>query len=280
LGAAHAGRVGGDHVPPGGAPGDVRVGDRGGDLAEGVVVLLGQSRVGGQDHARAGVGHALEVDPVGLVEEHRRLGAQLLELRLDPGEHAVVVVVAEVRRRHPGGDHAERERDLVVRPGDGGDHVDRRRDLGGAEGVVDARRVAGAGCAGVAAVPSGGAGIRGGALGGAGGQGGGEGEGGAGEDRKSTRLNSSHVSLSYAVCCGGRRPVLPFPTRRSSDLGGDHVDRRRDLGGAEGVVDARRVAGAGCAGVAAVPSGGAGIRGGALGGAGVQGGGEGEGGAG
>src|SRR5699024_7908007 len=36
-------------------------------------------------------------------------------------------------------------------------------------------------------------------------------------DRKSTRLNSSHVSLSYAVFC--YPPPLPsFPTRRSSDL--------------------------------------------------------------
>src|SRR5699024_289086 len=36
-------------------------------------------------------------------------------------------------------------------------------------------------------------------------------------DRKSTRLNSSHVSLSYAVfrCCSR---LLSFPTRRSSDL--------------------------------------------------------------
>src|SRR5207249_1831163 len=34
------------------------------------------------------------------------------------------------------------------------------------------------------------------------------------EDRKSTRLNSSHVSISYAV-----HPLLhSFPTRRSSDL--------------------------------------------------------------
>src|SRR5699024_9422670 len=38
-------------------------------------------------------------------------------------------------------------------------------------------------------------------------------------DRKSTRLNSSHVSTSYAVFCSGLYRVLPsFPTRRSSDL--------------------------------------------------------------
>src|SRR5437870_5686032 len=38
-------------------------------------------------------------------------------------------------------------------------------------------------------------------------------------DRKSTRLNSSHVAISYAVFCYRHRPDLPsFPTRRSSDL--------------------------------------------------------------
>src|SRR5690625_3431389 len=59
-----------------------------------------------------------------------------------------------------------------------------------------------------------------------------------GEDRKSTRLNSSHVAISYAVFCvkkkmycyfihtvGVFHPSVParylhsFPTRRSSDLG-------------------------------------------------------------
>src|SRR5690554_3309796 len=37
-----------------------------------------------------------------------------------------------------------------------------------------------------------------------------------GRDRKSTRLNSSHVRISYAVCL---LVLLSFPTRRSSDLG-------------------------------------------------------------
>src|SRR5262245_23392644 len=38
-------------------------------------------------------------------------------------------------------------------------------------------------------------------------------------DRKSTRLNSSHLGISYAVFCFGPRPALsPCPTRRSSDL--------------------------------------------------------------
>src|SRR5437763_438905 len=41
--------------------------------------------------------------------------------------------------------------------------------------------------------------------------------GGAGLDRKSTRLNSSHRCISYAVFCPSL--ALPsFPTRRSSDL--------------------------------------------------------------
>src|SRR5437868_1431493 len=38
-------------------------------------------------------------------------------------------------------------------------------------------------------------------------------------DRKSTRLNSSHVSISYAVFCfRAHRDLHSFPTRRSSDL--------------------------------------------------------------
>src|SRR5690349_1713786 len=38
-------------------------------------------------------------------------------------------------------------------------------------------------------------------------------------DRKSTRLNSSHVEISYAVFCSrSPRPQRSFPTRRSSDL--------------------------------------------------------------
>src|SRR5438067_2000968 len=38
-------------------------------------------------------------------------------------------------------------------------------------------------------------------------------------DRKSTRLNSSHVSISYAVFCSAHHLDLhSFPTRRSSDL--------------------------------------------------------------
>src|SRR5437762_2816082 len=38
-------------------------------------------------------------------------------------------------------------------------------------------------------------------------------------DRKSTRLNSSHRCISYAVFCSASPPALhSFPTRRSSDL--------------------------------------------------------------
>src|SRR5437762_3250042 len=39
------------------------------------------------------------------------------------------------------------------------------------------------------------------------------------QDRKSTRLNSSHRCISYAVFCFALHPALhSFPTRRSSDL--------------------------------------------------------------
>src|SRR5438034_1017585 len=37
-------------------------------------------------------------------------------------------------------------------------------------------------------------------------------------DRKSTRLNSSHTVISYAVFCSSHAAVPSFPTRRSSDL--------------------------------------------------------------
>src|SRR5438045_2504734 len=40
-------------------------------------------------------------------------------------------------------------------------------------------------------------------------------------DRKSTRLNSSHLGISYAVFCSLSLALLSFPTRRSSDLGFD-----------------------------------------------------------
>src|SRR5699024_1525279 len=47
------------------------------------------------------------------------------------------------------------------------------------------------------------------------------------QDRKSTRLNSSHVSISYAGCCP-RLPGLPaLPPRRSSDLDPAALDDQR-----------------------------------------------------
>src|SRR5438045_81276 len=45
-------------------------------------------------------------------------------------------------------------------------------------------------------------------------------------DRKSTRLNSSHLGISYAVFCLYRRRRRSFPTRRSSDLSGRSSVRR------------------------------------------------------
>src|SRR5437868_2900723 len=57
-------------------------------------------------------------------------------------------------------------------------------------------------------------------------------------DRKSTRLNSSHVSISYAVFCSRHHSDLhSFPTRRSSDLGHRkdvHRDRAILLAGRTG----------------------------------------------
>src|SRR5690606_11558979 len=45
-------------------------------------------------------------------------------------------------------------------------------------------------------------------------------------DRKSTRLNSSHVKISYAVFCVPRE-FHCFPTRRSSDLRRKHPQWHR-----------------------------------------------------
>ena len=74
-----------DHVLHRGRPGDVRVGDDRRDLAQGVVLLLGHPGVRRQDQVRLRGRDRLDVDAVGLVEQHRRLGAHLLELLLDPG---------------------------------------------------------------------------------------------------------------------------------------------------------------------------------------------------
>src|SRR5690348_15167932 len=63
-------------------------------------------------------------------------------------------------------------------------------------------------------------------------------------DRKSTRLNSSHPSISYAVFCLLRRPPIStlFPTRRSSDLRGAQESAGREarrVHGAAGFVGTR-----------------------------------------
>ena len=129
-----------DHLPPGGAPRGLGVGDDGRDLAEGVVLLLGQAGVAGQDDVGGGVGHGLEVDAIGLVEQHGGLGVEFLQLLLHPGQDAVVVVVAEVGGGHTDGDHAQCEGDLVVGPGDGGDALGLGLDGGGAQGVLDGDR--------------------------------------------------------------------------------------------------------------------------------------------
>src|SRR5207249_2578681 len=69
-------------------------------------------------------------------------------------------------------------------------------------------------------------------------------------DRKSTRLNSSHVSISYAVFCFGHtRHIHPSPTRRSSDLDEILDEQVRTIlpcavaGGGPGVARADDVAG-------------------------------------
>lgn len=141
----HALSVVADHVAPRRRPGGLRVGDGGGDLAQRVVVLLGEARIGGEDHVRVGVGHGLEIDAVGLVEQDGGLGAQFGELLGDPRQQAVTVVVAEVGGGHTDGHHAQREGNLVVGPVDGGDPLRLGRDGRGAEGVLDDEGVALAG---------------------------------------------------------------------------------------------------------------------------------------
>src|SRR5690606_35793646 len=71
-------------------------------------------------------------------------------------------------------------------------------------------------------------------------------------DRKSTRLNSSHVKISYAVFCGLHRDLPSFPTRRSSDLRlGLHGALARRVGPADiDAVDADAVEAVGVGGVA------------------------------
>src|SRR5690606_41194690 len=141
---------------------------------------------------------------------------ELGERVLDPRQHAVAVVVAPGGLLHDDRDDAERERGLLVAPPDGRDPLGLRLDHGLAERVGDRDRERGrrlGGVDGAIAVTA----VAAGVAAGAGGedQGGGNRDGGrerardahvssvsgAGRDRKSTRLNSSHVKISYAVFC-------------------------------------------------------------------------------
>ena len=137
---ADRGGVQADHVLVGGAPRHIRIGDDGRDLGQGVVLLLREAGVGREDDVRRGVGDGLEVDAVGLVEEDRGFGAELVERVLDPGQHAVAVVVAPGRLAHADGDDSESERNLVVRPGDGRDALGLRLDRRLAVRVLDGDR--------------------------------------------------------------------------------------------------------------------------------------------
>ena len=109
-----------------------------------------------------GVGDRLEVDAVGLVEQHRGLGAELVERVLDPRQHAVAVVVAPRGLAHADRDDAEGERNLVIRPRHGRDALRLRLDRRLAVGVLDrdgeapsavagGRSVGAVGCAGAGA---------------------------------------------------------------------------------------------------------------------------------
>ena len=126
-----------DHLVDRRAPGDLGVGDDRRDLGEGVVLLLRQAGVCGEDDVGLGVGDGLVVDAVGLVEQHRGVGAELVELVLDPGQHAVVVVVAPGRLAHADRHDAEGQRHLVVRPRDRRDALGLLGDRGLAVDVLD-----------------------------------------------------------------------------------------------------------------------------------------------
>src|SRR5689334_24659484 len=63
------------------------------------------------------------------------------------------------------------------------------------------------------------------------------------EDRKSTRLNSSHSSISYAVFCLKKKTRTPFPARppvRRARLGGAGAVRRPSRLGDAGAGPAQR----------------------------------------
>ncbi len=144
-------RVHADHALHGRPPRPLGVGHDGRDLRQFVVLLLGQARIRGEDDVGLRLEHLRVGHAVGLVEERRGLGAEGRELLLDPGHHAVAVVVAPRRLRHPHGGDAEGERDFVIRPGHRRDPSRLGRDRRGAVGVFDlhgiggvaARRIAG-----------------------------------------------------------------------------------------------------------------------------------------
>ena len=129
-----------DRLAPRCAPGGHRVCDHGSDLAEGVVVLLRQTRVAGEDDVGLGVGDSFEVDAVGLVEQHRCGRLEFLELLLHPREHAITVVITEVGRRHTNRHHSEGQRHLVVGPVHRRDAFGLFVDRRGPEGVLDGDR--------------------------------------------------------------------------------------------------------------------------------------------
>ena len=142
-------RVLGDRLLPRGAPRGFRVGDDRRDLGEGVVLLLRDPGVAGQDDVRLRGRDGLEIDAVGEVVGIGHLRAHLLDLVLDPREDAVAVVVAVGGGLHDDRDDAQGQRGLVVTPRDGRDALGLLLDDGLAERVLDGDgEGADAGCCG------------------------------------------------------------------------------------------------------------------------------------
>ena len=140
-GHPHARAVQRDHLAPIGGPGRLRISHHRGDAAERGIILRGKAGIGRQDHIGLGRRHRLEVDPVALVKEHRRRGAQFRQTRLDPGQDAIPVVIAEIRPRKAHRHHPQRQRHLVVAPGHRGDADRLFGQDGCAEGMVDFQRI-------------------------------------------------------------------------------------------------------------------------------------------
>ena len=129
-----------DSLAPGCAPGDLRVGHGGGDLAQLVVVLLGDAGVGGQDDLGLGGADLLEGGAAGLVEElglRGALGDHLVDLLLGPGQHAGAVGDAPVLLGEADRHDAQCQEDVLVGPGNGGDLGGVCGNLGGAVDVLD-----------------------------------------------------------------------------------------------------------------------------------------------